>query len=300
MTLTRRLFAKTVALGMAATALPTSLFAKKIRTVKVGHTGITWPNDRIDEAIAGVATLGFYGFETFGNVLEDWEAKGGLGRVLDQHNLPLISAYCNVNLTDPAKRKDEIDKAVRWGNIIKKYKGKIFVIGPNPVLRAAYNFPDHKTDIIASLNAISAAVTEVGLTAVLHQHTGTCVETRDETYAVMEAVDNKYVKFGPDIGQLTKGGSDAVKVVEDFLPLVQHMHLKDYNGVDDHLLGYCPLGKGTVNIPAILDLMEGRAIQGMVMGELDNDWHNMSPTPPVELLGASKSYLQTMGLKFRN
>jgi hypothetical protein len=48
------------------------------------------------------------------------------------------------------------------------------------------------------------------------------------------------VKFGPDIGQLTKGSSDAVQVVKDYLPLVQHMHLKDYNGVDPHLLGYCP------------------------------------------------------------
>ena len=36
------------------------------------------------------------------------------------------------------------------------------------------------------------------------------------------------------------------------------MHLKDYNGLDDHLEGYCPLGQGNVNVPAILDLMNGR------------------------------------------
>jgi inosose dehydratase len=56
---------------------------------------------------------------------------------------------------------------------------------------------------------------------VLHQHTGSCVETRDETYAVMEAVNTRLVKFGPDVGQLQKGGSDPVKVVKDFLPAVR-------------------------------------------------------------------------------
>ena len=50
------------------------------------------------------ASLGYMGYETFGEVLEAWEPKGGLKPVLDENHLPLISAYCNVNLTDPTKR----------------------------------------------------------------------------------------------------------------------------------------------------------------------------------------------------
>ena len=64
----------------------------------------------------------------------------------------------------------------------------------------------------------------------------------------MQAVDTRYLKFGPDIGQLQKGGSDPVQVVKDFLPIIHHMHLKDYSG-GDAFLGY----RGKVNIPAILD-----------------------------------------------
>jgi inosose dehydratase len=63
-----------------------------------------------------------------------------------------------------------------------------------------YDFKAHKDDIVATLNEVGKAVTDMGLTPVLHQHTGTCVETRDETYAVMEAVDTRVMKFGPDIG----------------------------------------------------------------------------------------------------
>jgi inosose dehydratase len=282
-----------------AAAHPAFAAKPKTRDVHIGHTGITWPNDQADLAMAAIASLGYYGFETFGDVLVNWESKGGLGPLLEKNNIPLISGYCTVNLTDPAQRADQMTKAENWCDLIKKYKGRIFVLGPNSVRRDSYDFAAHKANIVDTLNEVAKRVQAKGLTPVLHQHTGTCVESRDETYAVLEAVDTNYLKFGPDVGQLTKGGQDAVKVVKDFLPLVQHMHLKDYNGKDPQLLGYSPLGQGRVDVPAILDIMEGRKISGMVMGELDNDWRNMDPTPPQDLLKQSRDYLETLGVKFR-
>lgn len=296
---TRRDFATTVATGLVAAVLPTELFAKKKRRIKIGHTGITWQNADIAQAIADVSSQGFYGFETFGEVFDIWESKpGGLGAVLEAHQLPLISAYCNVNLTDPVKRKDEVAKAVRWAGIVKKYGGRVTVIGPNGVHRSSYDFAANKANIVAALNEICQAVSDAGLTAALHQHTSTCVETRDETYAVLESVDTKYVRFGPDVGQLTKGGADAVQVVKDFLPIIEHMHLKDYNGENPHLAGYCPLGQGKVNVPAILDLMGDRKLNGMIMVELDND--GKTSLVPLDLIKSSKAYLESLGVTFRS
>lgn len=297
--ISRRDFAKAVAMSVAATALPATLLAAKERKIKIGHTGITWPNKEVTVAITDVSNEGFYGFETFGEVFDKWEDQpGGLSAVLQAHKLPLISAYCGMNLTDPAKRKDEVAKAVRWAGIVKKYGGRVTVIGPNGVKRSTYDFAANKTNIVASLNDICQAVSDTGITAALHQHTGTCVESRDETYSVLEAVNTRYVRFGPDIGQLTKGGADAVQVVKDFLPIVEHMHLKDYNGENPHLSGYCPLGQGRVNIPAILDLVAKRKLHGMVMVELDND--GRTPLVPLDLVKTSKAYLQTQGVTFRS
>lgn len=299
-TFTRRTFAKGLAISAAALiSMPKSLLAAKQRNIHIGHTGITWLPTDVEHAISDVAKLGFYGFETFGDVLEKREAQGGIADILHKNHLPFISGYCTLNLTDVDKRKDEIAKAISWSRLIKKYNGRIFVLGPNQVKRETYSYAANKTNIINTLNEAAKAITDEGLTPVLHQHTSTCVETRDETYATLDAVDTRYLKFGPDVGQLTKGGADPVKVVKDYLPLVQHMHLKDYNGKDDHLLGYCPLGQGKVNVAAILDMMEGRKISGMVMGELDNDWGNMSPTPSYQLVEQSKKYLKSLGVKFR-
>jgi inosose dehydratase len=184
-----------------------------------------------------------------------------------------------------------------WGRLIKKYGGKISVIGPNNVNRNNFDFNANKSNIVAALNEYAKALTDLGLTAVLHQHTGTCVESREETYAVMESVDTRYVKFGPDVGQLAKGGADPVKVVKDFLPVIQHMHLKDFSG-GQHYLGYSPLGEGKVDLVAILDLMEGKQTAGMVMVELDSS-PNM-PLSGLETAKVAKAFLQKQGVQFRS
>jgi inosose dehydratase len=294
--LTRRAFSQSLGLGLGTASLLRLQAQNSSRKLKIGHTGITWGRSGIERAIQDIAGLGYHGFETFGNVLETWEAQGGLGRILDQHNLQLISGYCSCNLMDPSLRKEEIAKMVAWGKLIKKYGGNVSVIGPNSVKREEYDFSAHKTDIVASLNKTAKALTDIGLIAVLHQHTGTCVETREETYAVMESVDTRYVKFGPDVGQLAKGGADPVQVVKDFLPLVHHMHLKDFSG-GEHFIGYCPLGQGKVDLAAILDLMEGAKPEGMIMVELDAG-RNI-PIAPRETAHISKAYLQNLGYSFR-
>lgn len=307
----RRVFNRTLSAALFAS----QGFAAKHFSLHIGHTGLTWiplgpaaggvrpainpmeDPQYVEAAIRDIAGLGFYGIELFGNQIEAMEAKGGVGDLLDKHNLPLISAYCGTNLSAPDKRKDSIAKILDWAKLVKKYNGRVIVVGPNGVNRSTYDFKAHKDDIVATLNELGKAVMDMGLTPVLHQHTGTCVETREETYAVLEAVDTRVMKFGPDIGQLQKGGSDPVQVVKDFLPLVQHMHLKDFVGGPNYL-GYCPLGEGKVDIPAILAMMDGRKTAGLVMVELDSP--PPQPAPPLEDAKIAKSYLEKQGVSFRS
>lgn len=294
--ISRRSFAKTLA--ACAASIP-MLEAAPTRRLKIGHTGITWgfKPENAPDAIRDVSSLGYHGYESFGNILEAWDAQGGLDKVLQENKLPLTSAYCPVNLLDPAKRKEEVDKMVRWGKLIQKCGGSIAVIGPTGVKRASFDYKANKDNIVLALNDIAQAVADIGVTGVLHQHTGTCIETRDEVYNVMDSVNTKYVKFGPDVGQLQKGGSDPVKIVGDFTSLIEHVHLKDYSG-GEPFLGYCPLGQGKVDVPKILDLLEKSKIKAMIMVELDPSPD--MPMKPLETARISKAYLEKMGYKFRS
>ena len=88
---------------------PAPLQALAGKRLKVGHTGITWgfkPTDA-EQAIKDVGSLGFAGYESFGNVLEYWDKQGGLKALLDAAGMPLRSAYCPVDLIDRPSGKTE-------------------------------------------------------------------------------------------------------------------------------------------------------------------------------------------------
>ena len=140
---------------------------------------------------------------------------------------------------------------------------------------------------------------DVGIMGVLHPHTGMVIEKLDEVFAVLDSMDTKYVKFGPDVGQMVKGGAPpqaVTKLVKDYREIIHHMHLKDYSG-GSYYVGYCPLGFGVVEIPAILDILEGKEMTGMIMVELDSGPRN--PMPPLQAASIAKEYLKNQGVAFR-
>ena len=298
--LNRRTFSKTLLATLGAAAFPSTVSAQT-RNLKIGCTSLVWgalprSPDNLAPAVKDMAGLGFHGFETFAAILEEWDTRGTIRDLLATNKVPLVSVYATMQVVDPAARKDELTKLTRWANVLKKHGGRFVVLAPNGVKREGYNFQEHRANIVAALNEYAMAVNDLGLGAGLHQHTGTAVESRDETYAIMEAANTKHLKFAPDVGQLQKGGSNAAQVVKDFLPITVHMHLKDYSG-GEHFAGYCPLGQGKVDLKAILDMVEGANPQANIMVELDGSPNQ--PYTPLETAQISKAYLEKLGYRFR-
>ncbi len=299
-TLNRRQFTKTIA-GSFGAAAWSSIAAARARKLKIGCTALIWgalprTPENLTTAVRDMAGLGFHGFETFASILYDLDAKGTLGPLLGDYRIPLVSGYATVQLTDTSARREHLAQLIQWGKTLKKHGGRFMVLAPNGVTRNKYTFADHKADIIAALNEYAKAMNDLGLGAGLHQHTGTAIESRDETYAVMEAVDTRHCKFAPDVGQLQKGGADAARVVKDFLPITVHMHLKDYKGWE-HFAGYCPLGEGKVDLQAILDMVERANPDATIMHELDGSAN--APYTPLQTAQIGVAYLQKLGYTFR-
>jgi inosose dehydratase len=285
------------------------------KKIKFGYTGITWPGFLLENAVKTVAQEGFCGIELFGWDIENWERhKGGIGKLLEKYDLPLISAYC----VGPTHRKEKVDaaiaKVVEWGKLVAKYGGKVITLGGDGLShneRLAFNLSDHLDTIVRCTNEMGRRLKDIGIQACFHQHTGTAVETQEEVYQFMKAVNTDYVAFGPDIGQLAKGGGDPVKVVKDFAPIIKHLHLKDYKGgklqfnekgeeIDTSgFLCYTPLGDGVIDIPKVLEILEKSNFTGYAMVELDGHHFNSNyegyVMTPEQACARSKKYLKGLG-----
>jgi inosose dehydratase len=301
--LDRRELLKALTLSACGAAIP-AICASPARKLRIGHTCITWgafpradARATIEGALRDISSQGFWSYETFPDLLGILDEKQELAPLMEKYAIPLQSGYISVNVTEPARRAAERDRVIALAKIVRKFKGTFVVLSSNSVKRDSYNFSLHRADVVAGLNEYSSAVTDLGLSTGLHQHTGTAVESRDEVYAVMESVNTDHLKFAPDVGQLQKGGADAAKVVKDFAPIVKHMHLKDYKGWE-HYAGYCPLGMGKVDLVSVLDTVEAAGQNPNIMVELDPSAN--APMSPLETVKTTKAYLEKLGYSFRS
>lgn len=81
--------------------------------------------------------------------------------------------------------------------------------------------------ITDSLIAVSEVMVLEGVTAALHPHVGSWIETETEVRAVLEGSSGSSLAFGPDTGHLYWAGADLEALLRDFGDRVVAMHLKD-------------------------------------------------------------------------
>lgn len=132
-----------------------------------------------------------------------------------------------------------------------------------------------------NLERIKDAAAALGVTAVLHPHVGTMVETEAD---VLQILNGSTIKFCLDTGHMIIGGTDPVAFVAKHADRVAHSHLKDvnlevasrvqsgeityYEGILEGM--YVPLGTGDVDVRSIVRGLLSAGYDGWFVLEQDN------------------------------
>jgi inosose dehydratase len=160
--------------------------------------------------------------------------------------------------------------------------------------------------LLANLDRLVDLATYRGVTAVLHPHVGTMIETGDE---VQQVLDGSWISLCLDTGHLLIGGTDPADLARQAPKRIAHLHLKD---VDSTLAAkvrsgrltyteavrqgmYRPLGTGEVDIPAIIGHLSAHGYAGWYTLEQDTILTE-EPTGegPAADVRASAEYLGTV------
>jgi len=269
--------------------------------MKIGHTGITWgiPGD-VETAYRETAELGYLSFETFAFTIIDWNGKpGGYRALVERCGIPTSAAYCYKEWVDSARTGQDLDEARREADAAREVGASALVLqgGSRP---AGGLDADRMNRLAEALNAVGDYCREIGLSASLHPHTGTAVETREDIDAIMQLTDPMLMGFAPDTGQIAKGGSDIVEVLTTYRDRIAHVHLKDWNGTFDRdadgkeidrsgYVNYEPVGNGVLPMPEILRILETCGDGIWVNVELDGT--SQAPRSPREAAAMSRQYL---------
>lgn len=134
--------------------------------------------------------------------------------------------------------------------------------------------------LLNRLDRLAAAATDQGLTATLHPHVGTMVQSGTETLRVLQGCR---IGLCLDTGHLLVGGADPVEIARQFPERIAHVHLKDVRAdlarqVRTGDLSYAEavsrgmyvaLGRGDVDLAAIVKSLEHNGYQGWYVLEQD-------------------------------
>jgi inosose dehydratase len=126
-----------------------------------------------------------------------------------------------------------------------------------------------------------AAMVSEGVVPCLHQHIATWIETEQETDAVLAAIDESLLLFGPDTAHLAWAGADPAAMITRHRDRVGAVHLKDLHratvtagacGAQGYrqvtgMLALTEPGYGDLDMDAVLHALAG--FEGWYVVEVD-------------------------------
>lgn len=166
-------------------------------------------------------------------------------RVVAESGLRVTPGYVHIGLPEDFGRdhQDE-DARFRWFDGIRRRAEETTFMGLDRVFLAAdmapgrpridvsaaagYDFDRARLDRVANIIGEAAEVLKAeGVTAALHNHVGTWIETDAEYDYVLDAVPPALLAAGPDIGHLAWTGADVVAWVAAHADRISDLHVKD-------------------------------------------------------------------------
>ena len=210
-------------------------------SIKLGIAPIAWSNDDMPE-LGGETTLeqclseaskaGFTGIESGGKFPKNSKE---LIPKLEKENLQLCSGWYGATLLKNTPKK-EFELMREQMNLFKDCKSPCMVFAEvtnsvqgdpkTPLSKKPKLMEGEWKLLISRINEISKMMMDENMPLAYHHHMGTVIETEDETRRLIEST-NDSVKLLIDTGHMLFAGGNSVKLTEDFMERIIHVHCKD-------------------------------------------------------------------------
>lgn len=162
--------------------------------------------------------------------------------------------------------------------------------------------------MVANIEAIARRAAEhYGVRAVIHPHAGGYIEFADEIKRIAANIPATVAGLCLDTGHTFYAGMDPVETLATYYPRLDYIHFKDidllkYREVMGRRIRFfeacaegvmCPIGRGSIDYPAIRALLTRLGYEGYITVEQERDPRNAGGT--LADVKASRDYLASIG-----
>ena len=274
-------------------------------SIKLGIAPIAWSNDDMPE-LGGETTLeqclseaskaGFTGIESGGKFPKNSKE---LIPKLEKENLQLCSGWYGATLLKNTP-KEEFNLMREQMDLFKDCKSPCMVFAEvtnsvqgdpkTPLSKKPKLSEDEWKLFISRINEISKMMIDENMPLAYHHHMGTVIETEDETRRLIESTSDS-VKLLIDTGHMLFAGGNSIKLTEDFMERIIHVHCKDIrkNVLEKSLKNdstfrqafldgaFTVPGDGCIDYKPFLTVLKNKNYEGWLVVEAEQDPAKANP-----------------------
>lgn len=272
-----------------------------LNRVKLGIAPIGWTNDDMhdlggeitfEQCISEMALAGFAGTEIGNKYPKDPKV---LKSYLEPRGLCITNAWFSSFLT--TKPYEETEREfIAFCDFLHEMGAKVIGLSEQgrsiqgqmniPVFESKYIMNDKEWDTLTQdLNKLGALAQERDMYLAFHHHTGTVVQTAEETDRLMKNTDPALVHLLYDSGHFAYCAEDPVAELKRHIGRVRHVHLKDIRPdvlkrVRDEKLSFMQSvrmgaftvpGDGSIDFVPIFEALVENGYSGWLIVEAEQD-----------------------------
>ena len=274
-------------------------------SIKLGIAPIAWSNDdmpelggdtSLEQCLSEASKAGFTGIESGGKFPKNSKE---LIPKLEKENLQLCSGWYGATLLKNTP-KEEFKLMREQMDLFKDCKSPCMVFAevtnsvqsdPKTPLSKKPKLSEEEWKLLISrINEISKMMIDENMPLAYHHHMGTVIETEAETRRLIEST-NDSVKLLIDTGHMLFAGGNSIKITEDFIERIIHIHCKDIrkNILDKSLKNdstfrqafldgaFTVPGDGCIDYKPFLTLLKNKDYSGWLVVEAEQDPAKANP-----------------------
>jgi inosose dehydratase len=240
-------------------------------------------NGSTEAAARDIAAAGYSGIELFDGNLRQYEDRpDDLLELLADLGLELVAVYSGANFVYREILADELWRIEKAAELAAAFGATNLVVGGG-AKRAGGTPDDDYRRLAEGLDWVTDIAGRHGLRASYHPHLTTIVERPEQVDRILGL---SQIGFCPDTAHLAAGGGDSVDLVRRHAARITHVHLKDLR---PEPFAFLPLGRGTIDLPGVVRVLEETGYDGWVTVELDE-----FDGAPGDAARESLAYLETL------
>ena len=250
----------------------------------------------LEQCLSEASKAGFTGIESGGKFPKNSKE---LIPKLEKENLQLCSGWYGATLLKNTP-KEEFKLMREQMDLFKDCKSPCMVFAEvtnsvqsdpkTPLSKKPKLSEDEWKLLISRINEISKMMIDENMPLAYHHHMGTVIETEDETRRLIESTSDS-VKLLIDTGHMLFAGGNSIKLTEDFMERIIHVHCKDIrkNVLEKSLKNdstfrqafldgaFTVPGDGCIDYKPFLTVLKNRNYEGWLVVEAEQDPAKANP-----------------------